>query len=181
MIRKGFIFFVVALLSLLPLGIAQAGGHADITVWVRNQTGGDLSLSLTNSEGAVSFFTLPAGVSELELVEGKYTYYASGLCGAQSGVWNLPTNRTLHIGCVNGVMDMSVVKKCVSGLYIYHDNGDTPPLFIPWDGYGKPLAGLAPWLNQQEFTDYWLMEWFLYTSYDWGCYNETTEVTYSGP
>ena len=180
MIRKGIVFFVVALLSLLPLAAAQAGGHADITVWVRNQTGGDLSLSLTNSAGAVSFYTLPAGVTELELVEGKYTYYASGLCGAQSGVWNLPTTRTLHIGCVNGTMEMDVVKQCVHGLYIYHKN-EADPLFIPWDGYGKPLAGIAPWLDQDGFTEFWLLEWFLYSDYSWGCYNDVTEITYSGP
>ena len=98
--RKSIFVILLALmlLSLMPVA-ALAGGHAEVKVFVRNHTDGTVEMRLTDASGVVSFHTLPAGVSSFELAEGNYTYFASTLCGNQSGPFNANQNKTLYLGC----------------------------------------------------------------------------------
>ncbi len=181
MFRKVVIVFVISLLCLaVPLSVFAAE-PAEIKVFVRNQTGGPVELALTDADGLKTFYSLPAGITELELLDGWYDYYASTQCGAQSGVWNLPTTRSLYIGCKDGMVSTAVVVNgCQkTGLYIYHDFMN--PIFIPWTNYGERWAEKAPWDNEHQFVDFYLNQWYLYDGWHWGCFDSETDIEFGGP
>ena len=179
---KSIIVLVIAMLLLAAFTTAFAAKPAEIKVWVRNQTGGELSLSLTDAAGVISFYDLPAGQSELTLVDGKYSYYASGLCGAQSGVWNLPDSATLTIDCkTSGLLISEDSHRCYNGIYIYSNPRYIPfPLFVPWQGWGtemmKQLDDVSPWQNQTEMAEYYARAIPFYSEIKWGCYDGHTLI-----
>ena len=93
---------VLMLASLLPVA-ALAAKPAELAVQVRNHTGAAVELSLTDATGNVTYKTIPVGISTFTLVEGRYSYYASTVCGVQSGPFNASTKeKVLYFGCDNG-------------------------------------------------------------------------------
>lgn len=92
---------VMLLLSLIPATVFAAE-PAELKVRVRNTSGGDVDLKLTAEDGSVQYITLPNGVYETTLMEGKYQYYAVMPCGTQFGEWNLNVSKTLYLQCKDG-------------------------------------------------------------------------------
>jgi len=93
------VFVLVALLSVLPGSTAQAAEPATISLFVRNSTGGTVSMVLTDQLGFHFTFTYAPGMTTSTLKEGNYTYYANTPCGAESGSFNLNRSKKLDFFC----------------------------------------------------------------------------------
>lgn len=129
--KKFVLSFVIALLliSLIPVS-AFAAAPADLKVFVRNTTGAEVDLRLTDANGDYIWLTIPAGVSEVELMEGKYEYYAVTNCGTQFGQWNLNVSKQLDIHCKDGELEFNLAKRCSNGWW-----GTYYSLYAPDGGY----------------------------------------------
>jgi len=93
------IFVLVALLSALPGSAAQAAEPATISLFVRNSTGGTVSMVLTDELGFHFTFTYAPGMTTSLLKEGNYTYYANTPCGSEAGSFNLNRAKKLDFFC----------------------------------------------------------------------------------
>ncbi len=89
------------LFSMLPTSIAFAAKAAPtVKVTVRNQTGGTISIGMTNSIGNPYYFTFTKhDTASVSVKGGMYTYFASTPCGIQSGSFNLTRSKVLVIAC----------------------------------------------------------------------------------
>ena len=174
-----FVLIVALLVMALPTAVFAAA-PAPVMLHVRNTTGGPVELSLTDEVGNVMFYSLVEGINHIELVDGLYGFYASTLCGVQTGVWNLSATDTYILKCQDGALGIEKpANACDVGLYIYHDRFVyRTRIFIPWAEYGRKWAGIAPWDNESQFTEFYLNEYYLYSGYDWGCYDGDTRVQY---
>lgn len=105
------LFLVVVLLAAMLPAAALAAKPAELKVLVRNATGAPAELSLTDANGNVIYQSLPAGVSQFTLTEGSYAFYVSTACGAQSGVWNVNSVKTLYVDC-KGETSQVYYSKC---------------------------------------------------------------------
>lgn len=110
---------LIALFVTMVPGTVFAAAPADVIVFIRNQTGGQVNLSLTLPGGFPIYKTLDAGTSQFGITEGTYTYYASTPCGNSSGQWNLTVNKTLLLSCNSGSPTASLtrINGCTVGVY----------------------------------------------------------------
>jgi len=159
---------IVMLVSLVPMA-AFAAAPAELTVKVKNNTGGVVTGKAEDSSGNLYWLDLPAGVSEITMTEGVYTTYLVTNCGTQYGTWNLNVTKVLEIECQNGSPDVSLYKQCPDNLYGHYwyahvqeglsnswwfffaawDNDNIPDLNpgIPWQD-----GGIDCWSNR---NDHW--------------------------
>lgn len=96
------VLLVLMLATLLPAA-ALAAKPAELDIRVRNHTGASVELSLTDAVGNVTYKSIPAGIGSFTLAEGRYTFYASTVCGVQSGPFNASAKeKVLYLGCDDG-------------------------------------------------------------------------------
>ena len=91
------------LCSMLPTNVAFAAKAApSVKVTVRNQTGGVISMSMTDSIGNPYFFSFSKpDTASVTVKGGIYTYFAFTPCGIQKGSFNLTRNKVLIIACTS--------------------------------------------------------------------------------
>jgi len=139
--RKFLICIVVAalLIMLLPANVFAAE-PMELKVFVRNTTGGVVELRLTNLEGKTQWLSLDPGVYKIDLMEGKYEYYALTPCGVQVGVWNLNVSKQLMVSCDGGMLSMDLSKRCDGGWWgvMYYDHLSNVHLFVTGDSTNLP-------------------------------------------
>ena len=112
--RKWIVLTLVLALLLAALPTAAlAAAPAEVKVFVRNTTGANAELSLTDAAGNKIFKTLEPGVSDFTLTEGLYAIYVSTVCGAYADNWNVNVNKTLYIECKGGSEPVVQYGKCV--------------------------------------------------------------------
>jgi hypothetical protein len=140
---------MLLLASLFPVA-AFAAAPADVKVNVRNQTSGLVQLSLTDSDGNVTFKTLEMGTSTFEITEGIYTYYASTPCGAIAGEWNLNVNKTLYLVCKEGKLGATLQKLikgaiiCNLGYYeTFPDGSPRVDNFVSWTNQSTIILSIV--------------------------------------
>ena len=99
------VLVLILVLSALPMGSAlAANGPVDISVTVKNMTGGTVTLHLVDEDGASHWFTFEGqGQYKVSVPEGHYSYYASTPCGSESGQMNLNVSKLLKFNCEDGV------------------------------------------------------------------------------
>jgi len=127
---------LIALFVIVVPGSVFAAAPADVTVYIRNQTAGQVNLSLTLPGEDPIFKTLETGTSSFEITEGTYEYYASTPCGNISGQWNFTTNRTLFLTCKSGapVNSLEMDRSCVLGtFYIAYNMFESWKLWKEYD------------------------------------------------
>lgn len=119
--KKLFLAILLVVLLVAPFpATALSASPAEITVHVRNQTGGLVNLSLTLPGGSPLFKTLEEGVTSFTITEGTYDFYASMPCGNQAGQWNINVNKTLYLTCNTGAPTITIIKEfkgCDMGIY----------------------------------------------------------------
>lgn len=95
-----YAIFVVGLLLvlILPLSVL-AGEPQDVTFRIRNATGGPVGLKLTDAVGDITWIEVINPNFETTITEGVYDYYASTICGVESGVMNLTNGKRLTLTC----------------------------------------------------------------------------------
>ncbi len=132
---KWFLVLIVALLLAALPASALAGAPAEVKVFVRNQTGGEVSLSITDADGNPQFFTLQPGTTTLELTEGKYSYYASTICGSNAGTWNLNVTKQLDITCMGSTPAVTLAKRCLHNWWgvLWNDSANGVTIYIEGD------------------------------------------------
>jgi hypothetical protein len=115
------ILMLTAVFAVMQSGTAMAAnGAADVSVTVRNLTGGTVSLRLT-AEGNDSFwFTFEGqGMYNISVPEGRYSFYASTPCGGESGEFNLNVHKIMKFYCEDGA-DVTLTKpEAACGLYAW--------------------------------------------------------------
>jgi hypothetical protein len=94
---------MVVLVSILLPATAIAGSPQPLHLNVRNQSGGVVTLNLTDANGGITFFQLESGVYAVELTEGVYSYWASTPCGNVAGSWNVNVSKVLFLSCKSGL------------------------------------------------------------------------------
>jgi hypothetical protein len=101
---------ILALLfSFLPVSTALAKKDAvNVTLTVKNRTGGTVLVRLTDENGKSLFYAYEPGQTNTVLFEGHFRYYASTLCGNQSGVFNLNVTKELFFSC-NAGLEMALL------------------------------------------------------------------------
>ena len=149
--NKVVVWFVLAalLVSLVPVSVFAAE-PMELKVFVRNSTGGVVDLRLTDANGDFHYMTLDPGVYEVELMEGKYEYYAVTTCGVQVGVWNLNVSKELMISCDGGMLSMDLSKRCDNnwwGVMYYLPDYDF------WVYNGKDSVNLYDWLLEDGMPE----------------------------
>ncbi len=104
------ILFLTAVFAAAQTSAAQAaGGPADVTVTVKNLTGGTVTLRLTD-ENSTHWFTFEGqGTYSVTVPEGRYSFYASTNCGGESGEFNLNVSKLLNFYCEDGA-EVSLTK-----------------------------------------------------------------------
>ncbi len=94
------ITILAMLFSFLPVSTALAKKEdTNVTLMVKNRTGGTVMVRLTDENGKSLFFTYGPGQANTILFEGHFSYYASAPCGNQSGVFNLNVTKELLLSC----------------------------------------------------------------------------------
>ncbi len=126
---------ILALLfSLLPASTAFAKSGGSATISVRNQTGGNVTITLYSADGSKTL-TYEVGTSFSTVGAGTYTFYAVTPCGVQSGKFNVNVNKTLYLSCNEGrevsLFIPSTPQYCYSVWDYPNNQGD--PL---WQDYG---------------------------------------------
>jgi len=133
-----FIAIVVLVLTLLPARVFAAAPQ-NLDLKVRNQTGGEVELRVTGTDGVPKYFSLPAGTSTLTLTEGVYEYYAILPCGFAAGTWNVNVVKILYLSCSHDMVNVLLVKAMVDCYY-----------WGSWDyNFDKYLAGY--WSAEPDF------------------------------
>jgi len=133
------IIVTALLIMLLPANVLAAE-PMELKVFVRNTTGGVVELRLTDAEGQTHWLSLDPGVYKINLLEGKYEFYALTPCGVQVGVWNLNVSKQLMISCDDGMLSMNLTKRCENGWWgvMYYDNLSNVHLFVSGDATNLP-------------------------------------------
>ena len=100
------------LFSMLPTSTALAAKpQPSVKVTVRNQTGGSISISLTDSIGNPYYFSFTKrDTTSVSIPQGNFSYFAFTPCGIQKGTFNLSRNKVLTIGCSNSGAQELVLK-----------------------------------------------------------------------
>ena len=138
----------IAVLSVLMIlfftGAALAAKPGTFTIDVRNTTGKPVEFNYRGEDGITHWVTLPAGVSQLTIAEGVYSYWADPPCGHVAGTFNLDAAlKVLWVSCKADVPGVNLVKLGLShcdygifqiGLYDHDWDG-----FVSWDKYSKYL------------------------------------------
>ena len=132
---------VLAMLVTALPGAALAKAATPVKLNVYNHTGADAQITTSNAAGASSFFTVPAGWSQIELGAGKYDYRIGSQCGGESGVWNLNVTKSVDIRCLRtGGVDAFFKQKaakaavCDLGVYLYYQTDGTYGVNMPPNG-----------------------------------------------
>ncbi|MCX6081288.1 MAG: hypothetical protein NTW32_17285 [Chloroflexi bacterium] len=94
------IVMLTLLFSLLPASSALAGkAIGDVTISVKNHTGGNVTLTLSDQYGNRFVFNYEPGMFDSTVLEGRYSYYANTPCGIQTGSFNMNVNKHLDFFC----------------------------------------------------------------------------------
>jgi hypothetical protein len=98
-----FALMILALLfSTLPASTALAAkAPENVSVMVKNRTGGSVTIILNGAGGSYSF-TYEPGMFEFSVPEGLYSYRASTPCGNEIGQFNLNAHKELFLACKDG-------------------------------------------------------------------------------
>ena len=180
--KKFTLVMLVLLATLALVGTAGAGAPASLTVIVRNSSGGEASLRLTDADGNNHFFTVPAGASELTLTEGIYTYYAIMPCGNTAGTFNINVAKVLYLSC-QGSMPMASVQRngvvCENfGVwdYDFQENldgfySDEPDFYLYADSELPYVVCLDPYYSFFKSIDGWQV-WERQPDGSWHILNE---------
>jgi hypothetical protein len=97
----------VILLSTLAVSSALAKNEPPVKNSVRNQTGGEVQMSLSGPNG-ITFYSFGLGVGSFTIQEGIYSYYIKTPCGVLSGQMTLTRSKTLAFSCQDGVPHLEV-------------------------------------------------------------------------
>jgi hypothetical protein len=99
------VLILTAALSVMQSGRAlAANGPAEVSVTVKNMTGGTVTLRMTDGEGVAHWFTFDGqGMFKVSVPEGQYSYYASTPCGGENGEFNLNVSKSLKFYCEDGL------------------------------------------------------------------------------
>ena len=134
---------IVALLALVLPGAAFGKGPAEIKVWIRNVTGGEVAMSLTGSDGNIMYLTLVNDMTQVTIKEGNYDFYAQTRCGATAGTWNLEPGGKYILRCIDDQVAVERPGQCGEhGWYVY----DGGYYFLSWENWGEPT-----WNNRYHF------------------------------
>jgi hypothetical protein len=99
-----FLTLLTLLFSFLPLNTVLAKkGDTSLTLTIKNRTGGPITVLLTDAEGHHFPFTFAPGVTNQDVFEGHFSYYASTPCGNRSGDLNLNVTKELFFSCGDGL------------------------------------------------------------------------------
>ena len=94
------ITILTMLFSFLPMSTALAKkDDTNVTLKVKNRTGGKVAVMLIDENGNRIFFEYGPGLTNTIVFEGRFRYYASTPCGNQNGVFNLNVTKELLFSC----------------------------------------------------------------------------------
>jgi hypothetical protein len=94
----------VLLFSMLPINsIAAKKDTGNVFLYVRNRTGGNVHIVLTNAAGKKTVFDYPVGMAKETLPQGPYSYYIITPCQKLTGGINLNVTKQLFFTCNQGV------------------------------------------------------------------------------
>ena len=100
------LLIIAMLFSMLPMSSAIAAkGPGTIHLYIRNRTGGDIAVVLTDAAGKKVSWNIEAavGMYKKNLTLGTYSYYIITPCQKLTGVMNLAGHRQLFFACNQGV------------------------------------------------------------------------------
>lgn len=151
--RLLFLCVIVALLATLAPVSVFAAEPAEVKVFVHNNTGGEVELSLTDADGNIHWMTAVAGVSTHEMTEGKYQFYAVTPCGTQAGLWNLNVAKELFIECVPTGVALSLEKECPDNYFgmVWLDKNSGIHMYVEKDSLNLP---------DSEYFNSYIAWWF---------------------
>lgn len=130
------VLFVIGLMvPLASVGAEKA--PVDATVAFYNRTGAPVSLSLIGEDGLTRFFDVPIDITEYEVPEGVYTYYASTACGVITGQWNFTNNKRVVLTCEDAIQ--AHVTKMACDPMVFYVPGNWFEANHMW--WGELLAG----------------------------------------
>jgi hypothetical protein len=176
--KKFLSILLAALIAAFLHAPAFSASPAEITVRVRNQTGGIVTLSLTLAGVPPIYKTLESGVTSFNIPEGVYDFYASTPCGNQAGQWNININKTLFLTCHSGSPAISLTKiftGCDIGVFEFAASSPDEKYFYSWNMWKDFLTEETLYHfgahvnNAQETAD----EWNAHASLEYtaGCYD----------
>jgi hypothetical protein len=116
------ITILAMLISIFPMSTAMASRDAtQVTIKIKNQTGGTVLVRLTDENGKSLFFEYGPGHTNTVVFESRFQYYASTPCGNQSGVFNVNVTKELFFSCGAAGLDVKLLvpileETCMSGM-----------------------------------------------------------------
>ncbi|MCX6079019.1 MAG: hypothetical protein NTW32_05750 [Chloroflexi bacterium] len=100
-IKAVLLLTVLALLiAMLPMSSAFAKKPVPVVaINVHNQSGGSITLTLTDTIGNPRFFVFKPEGSSDTVPAGIYKYYLLTPCGFERGIWNMTRTKELSVYC----------------------------------------------------------------------------------
>ena len=139
-------FALLALLVALLPGTSFAGKNPEVTIHVRNNTGGPVSVRWTHEDGSTIFNAFESGQSEFDVKAGVITYYAITPCGTQVGKVNVSVSSTILLSCRNEIP--SFLSKTVFEKTFCDNIGYYEDVYDP-----SRQDGFVSWTNQEELIN----------------------------
>ena len=150
--KRTAIVLVICLLLALPTA-ALAKTPQMLVINIHNQTGGDALASITDANGAISYLTFAPGSYNLELPEGRYSYYVSTTCGAKAGQWNMNQSKDLWLNCKDEAPFVALTRNkaaCADyGVYVWGKGDFMSRTF--WDDENMAFNEWVDYLGQYHY------------------------------
>jgi hypothetical protein len=109
----------IMILAMVFSTALAAKSPADVSVTVKNHTGGTVTLRLTGETGSYWFTFDDLGMYKISVPEGRYSYYANTPCGNESGDFNLNVHKFLKFACKNSGREITLTKtSCEKVLWV---------------------------------------------------------------
>ena len=163
--KKIVMFFVVLALLLAALpATALAKEPVTVELNVRNRAKYEVQLQLKDAYNNIRTFVVPAGLSTLDVQEGRYEYWASLPCGNVSGIANVNVVKTLVLECPRETPHVYLVKNKKSAgqgfgcPFTTPDSGPEYGIYLPWSNYTfLEFFSLTNWNSAVPWStvEYW--------------------------
>lgn len=109
---KKFLYVFLLIALIIPAGVVLAGEPMTFELEFRNRTGAVVSLDMVDANGNHIYTEVPEGVSTLDVLEGKYNYYANTACGVEVGVWNMNVKKVAIFKCDDDGLFLDLDRMC---------------------------------------------------------------------
>jgi hypothetical protein len=109
----------IMILAMVFSTALAAKRSADVSVTVKNHTGGTVTFRLTGENGSYWFTVDDLSMYEISVPEGRYSYYATTPCGNESGEFNLNVHKLLKFACKKSGREITLTKSsCEKVLWV---------------------------------------------------------------